>query len=134
LAAVALVLFLSVSGLPPFSGLWPKVYLVKASLDAGAWWLVFAILATGLMTTIAVGRTFAFAFWRERPAGSAEPEASAGGGAMAGALVGLTLLTVVVGIYPEPVMRVTDSIASELLAPAGYVDSVFPPEQVAPET
>ena len=35
-------------------------------------------------------------------------------------------LTVAVGVYPEPVIRVTDRIAGELLAPAGYVDSVFP--------
>ena len=128
LAAIALVLLLSVSGLPPFSGLWPKAYLVKASLDVGAWWLAFAILLTGLMTTIAVGRTFAFSFWRERTGGEAETASPQGAvsGAVVGSLVGLTLLTVAVGIYPEPVIRVTDRIAGELLAPAGYVDSVFP--------
>lgn len=133
LAVIALVLFFSVSGLPPFSGLWPKAFLVQASIDAGAWWLAFAILVTGLMTTIAVGRTFAFAFWRERPEGQGEAEASPGGGAMTGALVGLTLLTVVVGVYPEPVIKVTDRIANELLSPAGYVDSVFPEGQVEPD-
>ena len=130
LAAIALVLFLSVSGLPPFSGLWPKAYLVKASLDVGAWWLAFAILLTGLLTTIAVGRTFAFSFWRERTESDAEAVSGQGAvsGAVVGSLVGLTLLTVAVGIYPEPVIRVTDRIAGELLAPAGYVDSVFPAE------
>ena len=146
LAALALVLFLSVSGLPPFSGLWPKAFLVKASLDVGAWWLAFAILLTGLLTTIAVGRTFAFAFWRERP----QAAGGAAGGETAGeasapavrrrnhatttaALVGLTALSVAAGVYPEPVIQVTDRIAAELLAPTGYVESVFPPEPMATE-
>ena len=124
LAAIALVLFLSVSGLPPFSGVWPKAYLVKASLDVGAWWLAFAILLTGLLTTIAVGRMFALAFWRER-AEQAEPGVRPAG-SMVGALVALTFLTVVAGVYPEPVIAVTDRIAAELLAPSGYIDAVFP--------
>ena len=39
LAAAAFVLVLAVSGLPPGSGLWPKVLLVKAALASGACWL-----------------------------------------------------------------------------------------------
>jgi hypothetical protein len=35
---------------------------------------------------------------------------------------------VAVGLYPEPVIRVSDRIAGELLTPVGYVDSVFPSE------
>ncbi|GAB4360605.1 MAG: Na+/H+ antiporter subunit D [Oricola sp.] len=135
LAAVALALFLSVSGLPPFSGLWAKVYLVKASLDVGAWWLAFCILLTGLLTTIAVGRTFAFSFWREvapREAADGSPPAGARS-VVAAALFALTLLTVAVGLYPEPLVRVSDRIAGELLTPAGYVDSVFPPDRPARE-
>ena len=130
LAGIALVLLLSVSGLPPFSGLWAKVYLVKASLDVGAWWLAFAILLTGLLTTIAVGRTFAFSFWRERQADDGEgSEAPAGtSGFVTASLVALTALTVAAGLYPEPLIQVSDRIASELLAPAGYVDTVFPPQ------
>jgi multicomponent Na+:H+ antiporter subunit D len=130
LAGIALVLLLSVSGLPPFSGLWAKVYLVKASLDAGVWWLAFSILLTGLLTTIAVGRTFAFSFWRERQADDGEgSEAPAGtSGFVTASLVALTALTVAAGLYPEPLIQVSDRIASELLAPAGYVDTVFPPQ------
>ncbi|QKV18675.1 Na+/H+ antiporter subunit D [Oricola thermophila] len=130
MAAVALVLLLSVSGLPPFSGLWPKVYLVKASLDVGAWWLAFAILLTGLLTTIAVGRMFAFSFWREvAPREDGEAVPAKGRGITAGALVALTFLTVAAGLYPAPVISVSDRIAGELLTPNGYVDSVFPSDQ-----
>jgi len=131
LAGIALVLFLSVSGLPPFSGLWAKVYLVKASLDVGAWWLAFAILFTGLLTTIAVGRTFAFSFWREAaPREDEVAETPAGArSVVAGSLIALTVLTIAAGLYPEPVIRVSDRIAGELLTPTSYVDAVFPSGQ-----
>ncbi|MFB2606918.1 proton-conducting transporter membrane subunit, partial [Rhizobium phaseoli] len=66
-AALSLVLFLAACGLPPFSGFWPKVMLVKASLDSGAWWLAAAILAGGFLTTVAFGRLFLLAYWRPAP-------------------------------------------------------------------
>ncbi len=36
------VLLLAVSGLPPFSGFWPKMLLVRASISADLPWLAFA--------------------------------------------------------------------------------------------
>ena len=36
LSALTLLLFFSVSGLPPFTGLWPKIMLVEASFASGA--------------------------------------------------------------------------------------------------
>ena len=63
-AAIALVLFFAVAGLPPFTGFWPKAALVRASLEVDAWWLAAAILLNGFIVTIAVGRAFALAWWR----------------------------------------------------------------------
>lgn len=134
LAALGLVLLLSVSGLPPFSGVWAKVNLVRASLDADKGWLAFVILLTGLLTTIAAGRVFAFAFWRERPVHSGADVTPATtvqkeSRLVIGSLVGLVALTVAVGFYPEPVIKVSQRVAGEMLTPAGYVDSVFPPDR-----
>ena len=62
--AVAFLLSWPHAGLPPGSGLWPKVMLVKASLEAGDGWLAGAILVSGFLTTITLGRVFLLAFWR----------------------------------------------------------------------
>ena len=64
LAALALLLFFAIAGLPPFTGFWAKAALVQASIEVGAGWLAAAILFNGFVTTIAVGRVFALAFWR----------------------------------------------------------------------
>jgi multicomponent Na+:H+ antiporter subunit D len=129
LAFVTLMLFLSVSGLPPFSGFWPKVMLVKASLDIGAWWLAGAILVTGLLTTITVGRIWALAYWRPAQAEAAEQAAAQTlpAGAVA-ALAGLVILTIGAGIWPEPVMVLVQDAARGLIDPSAYVLSVFPGE------
>ncbi|MEP3437419.1 MAG: Na+/H+ antiporter subunit D [Hoeflea sp.] len=140
IAALTLLLFLSVAGLPPFSGFWPKIMLVKASLDIGAWWLAGAILVTGFLTTITVGRIWVLAYWRpaaepdemtlrtigEMPA-ETTPANPLSVGATA-ALAGLVLLTVAAGVWPEPVMALAQDAARGLLDPSAYVLSVFPVE------
>ncbi len=127
LAALAFVLFFGISGLPPFSGLWPKAMLVKAALDVGAWWLAAAILVTGLLTTIAFGRVFLLAFWRPPVSGIARQASPAHGhGAAFGATAMLALAVTVLGIYPEPAIRLTNAAALSLLDVPSYVDAVFP--------
>ena len=132
LAFTTLALFLSVAGLPPFSGLWPKVMLVKASLDVGEWWLAASILLTGFLTTICVGRIWALAYWRPRPPveGDEQPTATAAKIAPTAVigLGGLTALTVVFGLWPEPLIALSQDAARGLLDPSAYVLSVFPGE------
>ena len=128
LAAFALVLVLAAAGLPPFSGLWPKAFLVKAAIDVGAWWLALAILLSALLTTIALGRVFALAFWRG-PSGDADPakpELSTHPVLAYSALFALTAPVVVFGVYPEPLIQVAGSAAWSLLNGSEYVGAVFP--------
>lgn len=126
LAGAALLLFFAIAGLPPGSGLWPKVMLVRASLDAGAGWLAAAILLSGFLTTMAMGRVFLLAFWRPvgeagRPAGAARaPHAAM---VPLGALLALSLA---MGLFPEPFVAAASRAAAGLLDPSGYVGAVFP--------
>lgn len=128
-SALSLILFFSVAGLPPFSGLWAKVVLVKASLDAGAGWLASAILLTGFLTTIAVGRVWLLAYWR--PVGQAtsserRPERAIPLSTGYLPLIMLAGLSVVVGFYPDAVIRLAQLAAQQLLDPSAYIQSVFP--------
>jgi len=129
IAAMTLMLFFSVAGLPLFSGFWPKIMLVKASLDIGAWWLAGSILVTGFLTTITVGRIWLLAYWR--PAANVDPDAEPLSPLPMGAtiaLAGLVGLSVLVGVWPEPVMALAQDAARGLLDPSAYVLSVFPAE------
>lgn len=128
LAAITLVLFFAVSGLPPFSGFWPKVVLVKASLDVGAWWLAGAILLTGFLTTIAVGRVWLLTYWR-----NAQTDESAVVDPAPVSIwidyLPLTLLTAIVvllGVFPQQMLELSQTAAGQLLNPVDYIRSVFP--------
>jgi multicomponent Na+:H+ antiporter subunit D len=127
LTAIALVLILSVAGLPPLSGLWPKVMLVKAGLDVGAFWLVAVLLISAFLTTMALGRMFLFSFWRPAPNGKLLPafEIKHHSSAMI-ALIGLTIPLVLTGFYPEPVVAISLRAAEWLQNPQPYIDAVFP--------
>ncbi|PDS80376.1 Na+/H+ antiporter subunit D [Rhizobium sp. L43] len=121
--ALSLVLFLAACGLPPFSGFWPKVILVKASLDSGAWWLGATILAGGFLTTIAFGRLFLLAYWRPPAVALAPSRANWRTGLP---LAALTALTIGFGILPEKLLALSQSAAAGLADPKAYLHSVFP--------
>ncbi|MQW86708.1 Na+/H+ antiporter subunit D [Sinorhizobium saheli] len=123
-AALTLMLCFAVSGLPPFSGFWPKVMLVKAALDIGAWWLAAALLLTGFLTMIVTGRLFLLAYWREGAdtAGETAPLSAA----TLGPLAALALAALLIGLYPEPLLAAIQSAAAGLAEPSAYLNSVFP--------
>ncbi|MFN4124586.1 Na+/H+ antiporter subunit D [Pannonibacter indicus] len=141
LAAVFLILAFAVAGLPPFSGFWPKLILVDAALESGWSWLAAAILVTGFLTSMAVGRVWIYAFWRGGPEGTADggQVAMQSGGSAAVAVqasgfaspalwipVGaLTALAVLFGLAPEWLMNIAMRGAGGLIDPAGYFLSVF---------
>ncbi len=129
LAIGFLLVGLSLAGVPPFAGFWPKVYLVQAGLAEQSYMLVAGILLSGFLTLLAVGRTFAIAFWRAAP-GDAAParltEALQGEGRLLYASLGaLAILTFAIGLYSAPVVEASTRAAGELLAPGPYIEAVL---------
>lgn len=122
-SALSLVLFFSVSGMPPFSGFWPKVMVAKAAIDIGAWWLAGTVLLTGFLTMIAVGRVWALAYWRPATGAGATQQA---GTAMLVPLALLVTISVLVGLFPNPLLAQIQAAATMLSEPSAYVNSVFP--------
>ena len=132
MAAIALFLVLAAAGLPPGSGLWPKVMLVQASLADGIWWLALAILVTGLLTTLALGRVFVLAFWRVKEGKAAErteSEIATTASAQTAVLI-LCVPVAMMGVWPEPFIAAAQTAVAGLLDPAAYAGAVFPVEAV----
>ena len=123
-AGISLGAFFAAAGLPPFSGFWPKAILVRASVDSGTWWLAAAILFAGFCSTIALGRIFLLAYWRP---GEAEPAERIRIPLSEWVpIIALSAVVVAFGVYPEPLLRVTDLAVQSILSPEGYFLSVFP--------
>ncbi len=122
-SALALILVLAASGLPPFTGFWPKAMLTAESLKTGHPLIAAAILLSGFLTMLAVGRLFLFVFWRSLEDGEAASPISA---ARLAPMVLVTLPLVFFGLWPEPLMVLAGQAAGGLLDPSSYLQSVFP--------
>ncbi|WP_062014441.1 proton-conducting transporter membrane subunit [Aureimonas sp. AU4] len=131
-----LVLLLGVAGLPPFSGFWPKLLLVRASIAADLPWLATTVLVSGFLLTIASARIFALAFWRPLPvltdASETHPHSEDGfrapppGRPLALVpLVALSLFVVAIGVWPEGLGRLSFEAAHQVLSPSAYLASVL---------
>ena len=124
LSILFLLVGLSLAGVPPFAGFWPKVYLVQAGLETGSYALVAGVLVAGFLTLLVVGRTFALVFWRAAPDG-ASLGISGSGLALKGSLAVLAFLTLGLGLYAAPVTDASLRAADELLAPGAYIETVL---------
>ncbi|TWF54732.1 Na+/H+ antiporter subunit D [Neorhizobium alkalisoli] len=134
-AITSFLLFLSAAGLPPLAGLWPKVSLLKAAIDIGAWWLAAAMLIQAFLVTIALGRVFLLAYWRPlaeagMPAADEEPAGFFSDKTTALPVIGFAALTLIFGLYPEPLLQLSQRAALSLADPTAYIASVFGPSDL----
>ncbi|TKD51530.1 Na+/H+ antiporter subunit D [Sphingomonas baiyangensis] len=88
---------LSLSGIPPFSGFWAKLFVIRESLDADMAWLGGVALLAGLLTIVSMSTFWSDACWKDarRTSMRAVPKS----GLVAMAL--LSAATVVIGLMPQ---------------------------------
>lgn len=135
LSACFLVTALSLAGVPPFSGFWAKLALVRAGLEIGspgAYAVVATSLAVGLVTLISMTKIWNEAFWKPAPR---QAEALAGLPVRAGEgrpralmvvpVALLTALGVALGVAPEPLLGIVRRAAAQLTDPTEYVRAVL---------
>jgi multicomponent Na+:H+ antiporter subunit D len=130
------VAVLAVAGVPPFLGFWPKLLLIDGGMarwgfgvDGWALALWLAVLANALLSLIAGARLWAHIFWRPGHEGpSAElPNPNLRPLGRRARLLGLvptallTLLVLLLGLFPEPLLAFAREGARGLLDPAQYV-------------
>lgn len=130
------VLMLAVAGVPPFLGFWPKLLLVQGGIegwgfgrDGWALALWIAVLANALLTLIAGSRLWAHIFWRaghdgavsEAPNPDLKPLSREARWLGLGSAGVLTLVVLLLGLWPEPLLGFGKEAAAGLLRPADYV-------------
>lgn len=122
-AVAFLVPALSLSGLPPLSGFWGKLWLVIAGVRGGAYLVAGLSLAVGLLTLASMLKIYSATFWGE-VAGQRAPEAGHDRGAL-GATLSLGAVTILLGILVGPVFAHLERTAAALLQVTPYVEAVL---------
>ncbi len=123
LALLFLVPALSLAGLPPLSGFFAKLSLVRAGLEAGEYVSVVVALAVSLLTLFSMIKIWVEAFWKPLPAGSA-PASSAVQGWLA-PIAALALVTVAIGLGAGPAFGLAARAGAQLLDPTTYIATVL---------
>jgi len=124
LAGLFAVPALSLIGIPPLSGFWAKLLVIREALAQERWALAAIALSVGLLTLYSMAKIWLGAFWKKHPSEGWAPPTDARLGPAWVAAGALALVTLAIGLWPEPLLRFA-AYATEHLA-------ATPPEALAP--
>ncbi len=128
LAILFLIPALSLAGVPPLSGFWAKLILVRAGLSAEHFVLITTALVVSLLTLFSMTKIWDRAFWKPVLASEACLSAvrpAKGLWLMVAPSVLLCGLTLTIGISAEPLFVLSTSAAEQLLDPSQYIQAVL---------
>jgi len=123
---------LALAGIPPSSGFWAKLTVILAGIEAEQWPVVAVALFVSLLTLFSMIKIWNEAFWKDDPREEAHRDSgrhlhelsSREKIAMAAPVVLLGLLTVLSGLWFEPLFVIANRAALELLDPSLYIKAV----------
>ncbi len=128
LAVLFLIPALSLAGVPPLSGFWAKLIVVKASLDAGHYGVAFVALLVGLLTLFSMSKIWLEAFWKDHPDPDGAASLRLGRSelwTLVPPIVALASITVAIGVVTAPFYDASVAAAEQLLSPTAYVEAVL---------
>ena len=135
LALLFLVPAFALAGMPPLSGFFAKLVLLRSGLDQGQYLVVATAALVSVLTLFSMTKIWAEAFWKERH----EPEGAHGSHhpppedseprqriplAMLAPSAALALMTVTIGLLAGPAMSVSTRAAEQLVSIDAYVQAV----------
>jgi len=125
LTILFLIPALSLAGIPPLSGFFAKLALVKAGLETQQYLIVATALGVSLLTLFSMTKIWAEVFWKSaarspQPAVPRPPPA-----ALILPIVVLAMLTVAMGLAAGPLITLATRAAEQLLNPADYIQVVL---------
>ena len=102
---------LSVAGIPPVAGFFGKASLIRAALDDDRPWLVALIVAGGALSLIYMMQPFIRIFWADPEHESEHPSPLN----RRVFVFGLAVLLVAIGVWPQPLLSLSEHAAAVLL-------------------
>jgi multicomponent Na+:H+ antiporter subunit D len=130
LALLFIVPALSLAGIPPLSGFFGKLALVKAGLAIEQYAIVGTALGVSLLTLFSMIKIWVEVFWKRRP-GPTDPHSPPPAFRPADRqpllmvpIVVFALLMVVIGLGAEPILAYATRAAEQLLNPEMYIQAV----------
>jgi len=131
-AVLFLVSALALAGIPPLSGFWAKFVVIKAGLGAEEYIVTGVAIFVSLLTLFSMMKIWNEAFWKEQPQTVAADApnryasmGTAGKLMLVSPVILLALASILFGIFFEPVFRIAESAAVQLLDPESYITPIL---------
>lgn len=130
LAVVFFIAAMSLVGLPPLSGFFGKLVIIREGWDS-RWWLSIFGLLTGALTLLSMLKIWSYCFWS--PDGETierTPANMPNTSSLRPAYVGATLLVVIalfLGFGAQPVYQIAFRAGEQLVNPDAYISAVLGP-------
>jgi multicomponent Na+:H+ antiporter subunit D len=134
LATLFFLAAMSLVGLPPLSGFFGKLVIIREGfLTEGTWWLSIVGLVTGALTLLSMLKIWSYGFWSPGPAPVARHPKLVKK-TMRPAYAGIALLVAValfLGFGAQPVYVIAKNAGQQAVDPEAYIRAVLPPERLA---
>ena len=115
LAAAFLVTGLSLAGVPPLSGFWAKLGILRASLDAEQWALAGVVIAASFLTLASVAQIWLAGFAGGAPRQIPTPAPRREQLARRAPELALAAIVLAIGLVPGPLLELAFRAADEIL-------------------
>ena len=115
----------SLAGVPPLSGFWAKLALLRAALDVDHAAAAVLLLVVGLFTTMSMLKIWEHAFWRPLPDAEPAPRARPTRVAVVAPIALLTVLSLLVALCAEPLYELCLRAADQTFGRAPYLRAVL---------
>jgi multicomponent Na+:H+ antiporter subunit D len=116
----------ALAGFPPLSGFWAKLLIIKASLESQQYTLAILAAVVGLLTVFSMIKIWSEAFWKPAPAEAQVSSAKCPLSPwMLAPVLSLAVVTVILGLCMEPVIRFSVAAAGQLMDPQVYIKAVL---------
>lgn len=130
LAALFLITAMALAGMPPLSGFFAKLGLVRAGLAESQYAIVGVALGVSLLTLFSMIKIWNEAFWKPAPSNPAPRSATSGIGKLErslfiGPIALLAAVTIIMGVFAEPFFALALRAGEQLIDPAQYVRAVL---------
>lgn len=124
---------MSLAGIPPLSGFFAKLTLIRAGLEVEQWAVIGVALVASILTLYATTRIWSEAFWKGPERTQDEPEEiEAAPKTMVLPVAALALLTILIGLFAGPMFALADRAAGQLMDKQGYARAVLGEPGAAP--
>lgn len=114
---------ISLAGIPPLSGFFSKFPIILGSIQETQYIIAGVALLVGLFTLVSMMKIFGYVFLGKQK--HTEEQAKRPIGKLLLPISPLVVLTIVLGLFAEPIFQYSLHISEQILDPSVYIEAVF---------